>query len=210
MQGLEKSEKFRDRIAGRYARQAINGVEAYHRTLDRTKKYLRPDDTVLDYGCGTGSISIEITGYVSRINAIDLSSRMIAIAKRRASGRRIQNTRFSHTTIDDAMLEKESFDVILAFHVLHLLEDTQATLHRVSELLKPDGLLISITPCLGESRMLFSILLPVVHALRIVPYVRLLELSELDGLIAQQGFETVEKESSNQIPPDYFVVARKL
>jgi 2-polyprenyl-3-methyl-5-hydroxy-6-metoxy-1,4-benzoquinol methylase len=49
--------------------------------------------------------------------------------------------------------------VILAFHVLHLLEDTQEVVQRMHELLKPGGLFVSATACMGEKSFLGMFLL---------------------------------------------------
>ncbi|NEW06798.1 methyltransferase domain-containing protein [Paenibacillus sp. SYP-B3998] len=57
------------------------------------------------------------------------------------------NINYAHSTIFDERYKKGSFDVILVFHVLHLLEDEHIVLQRINELLKPGGLLISATPC---------------------------------------------------------------
>ena len=57
------------------------------------------------------------------IHAIDTSSKMIEIAKRKADGRKIKNIDYEHSTIFDERYKRGSFDVILVFYILHLLED---------------------------------------------------------------------------------------
>ena len=42
------------------------------------------DDRVLDIACGTGSLSIAIAASVSKVTGIDLSDRMIGIARKAA------------------------------------------------------------------------------------------------------------------------------
>jgi 2-polyprenyl-3-methyl-5-hydroxy-6-metoxy-1,4-benzoquinol methylase len=49
---------------------------------------------------------------------------MIEIAKRKAVERKIFNVDFTQGTIFDECLKKGSFDVLLAFNILHYLEDT--------------------------------------------------------------------------------------
>jgi 2-polyprenyl-3-methyl-5-hydroxy-6-metoxy-1,4-benzoquinol methylase len=60
------------------------------------------------------------------------------------------NVDFAQTNLFDERYTKESFDVILAFNILHFLEDHRQALQRITELLKPGGLCISLTPCLRE------------------------------------------------------------
>ena len=50
-----------------------------------------------------------------------------------------------------------TFDGILAFYILHLLEDSQMVIQRINELLKPGGLIISVTPCMGKKPFLNGI-----------------------------------------------------
>ena len=109
--------------------------------------------------------------------------------------------------------------MILAFNTLHVLEDAQGDIRRISGLLIPGGLFISATPCLGQKSESFfwRILLPPLRILlllanraRIAPYVRFLKVSEVDSLVASGGLETVEAEILSENPAHYLVVARKL
>ena len=59
-----KTEKFWDRMA-KYLDQVERKDETTNiKIIDKTKKYLKISDTVLDYGCGTGTAAIEIAGSV--------------------------------------------------------------------------------------------------------------------------------------------------
>lgn len=83
---------------------------------------------VLDYGCGTGTTSGEIANRVKEIHSIDISSKMIQIAKRKAVASKVENINFFQTDIFDKRYKKESFDVILAFNMLHTVADPQVFL----------------------------------------------------------------------------------
>ena len=50
----------------------------------------------------------------------------------------------------DASLVAGSFDVVMGFNLLHLVEDCPGYLARMHDLLAPGGLLIIKTPCLAE------------------------------------------------------------
>ena len=132
------------------------------------RKYLRDSDVILDYGCGTGLISSEIASDVKMIHAVDISSKMIRIAKRKADKRKIENIQYVHTTIFDERYTRESFDVILAFNVLHLLDDTHKVIQKMNELLKPGGLFISEIPCMGEKESFLSILISLASKIGII------------------------------------------
>ncbi len=203
-----KPEKFWDKMANNYDQEEKKDEPTYMKIIEKTKKYLRISDIVLDYGCGTGLISNEIADNVKVIHAIDTSSKMIEIAKRKADGRKIENIDYEHSTIFDERYKRGSFDVIFVFSILHLLEDTHKVMQRINELLKPGGLIISATPCMGEKTFL-SILLSLVSKIGLVPNIRSFKISELEDSIANGNFEIVETECLHQSGQQYFIAAKK-
>ncbi|MCX9009805.1 MAG: methyltransferase domain-containing protein [Candidatus Methanoperedens sp.] len=205
---MDKAEKFWDKMANYYDREEKKDELTYIKIIEKTKKYLKISDVVLDYGCGTGLISNEIADNVKEIHAIDISFKMIEIAKRKADGRKIKNIEYANSTIFDERYKRGSFDVILVFYILHLLEDTPKVMKRMNELLKPGGLIISTTPCMGEKTFL-SILLSLVSKIGLIPNIRSFKISELEDSIANGNFEIVETECLHQSSPEYFIVAKK-
>ncbi len=127
---------------------------------------------------------------------------MIETAKRKAG----KNVNFAKATIFEKY-KKETFNVILAFNILHLLEEPQKVMQRINELLKPGGLFISVTPCLGEKYSLLSIFLVLLRKIRILPYIRSFKISELKELI-YGNFQIVE--TSNLPPMQYLIIAKKI
>ncbi|WP_275671656.1 class I SAM-dependent methyltransferase [Paenibacillus ginsengarvi] len=183
--------------------------QTYNRIIQKTKAYLNVSNTVMDYGCGTGLIAIELAEHVKAIHAIDTSSSMIEMADKKAKERNIANITCAHTAIMDTRYEAGSFDVILAFHVLHLLEDEHTALHRINELLKPGGLLISATPCMGEKKAL-SILLSLAGRVGLVPNIKSFQIRSLIDTMEKGDFSIVESVCLNESSQEYFIVARKI
>jgi 2-polyprenyl-3-methyl-5-hydroxy-6-metoxy-1,4-benzoquinol methylase len=205
---MNKSEKFWDKAANNYDREEKSSEPTYIKIVEKTKKYLNMSDIVLDYGCGTGLISNEIADTVKAIHALDTSSKMIEIAQKKADGRKIKNIDYAHSTIFDEKYKRGSFDVILAFYILHLLEDTHKVMQRINELLKPGGLIISATPCMGEETFL-SVLLSLGSKIGLVPNISPFKISELEDSITAGNFEIVETEYLHQRGQQYFIVAKK-
>lgn len=58
---------------------------------------------------------------------------MIDVAKRKAGERKIKNINFAQSTIFYKRFKKESFDVVLAFNILHLLEEIQEAMQRIKD-----------------------------------------------------------------------------
>jgi 2-polyprenyl-3-methyl-5-hydroxy-6-metoxy-1,4-benzoquinol methylase len=104
--------------------------------------------------------------------------------------------------------------VILAFGILHLLEDNKQVIQRITELLKPGGLFISSTPCLAEKMTLLTKLqfypYLLLYKMGLIPSMKRFKISELDDLIATGNFQIVEKEIIYYTITGYFNVAKKI
>ena len=205
---MKKPDRFWDWAARRYDRQAQKD-EAHTRAVARFAKYLKADDAVLDYACGTGVVTYKIAADVKEVHGIDTSARMIDLAKQRARERDAANVHFSRKTIFDEGLGRGSYDVILAFNVLHLLEDARKAVQRASELLKPGGLVVSETPCLGEAGVVLRTLLPLISKVGLLSYLRTFRISEVKDLMRDGGAQILESEVLEGTIPSCFVVARK-
>jgi 2-polyprenyl-3-methyl-5-hydroxy-6-metoxy-1,4-benzoquinol methylase len=212
---MDKAEKIWDKIAVNYDESEKRFEPIHIQTIKNTKKYLSANDIVLDYGCATGTKTFELASSVKEIQAIDISSRMIDIAKRKAIERKIENIDFTHAIITDERLKRESFDVILAFNILHSLVDKQQVIRRITELLKPGGLFISITPCLKE-KMAFKNRLELsffrfLILIRIFPNILTrFRFHELEDLIESGDLQIIEKEIIFHRMSDYFIAAKKV
>ena len=211
---MNKSKEFWDRASKNYDKTEERFEYIHSKSRENIKKYLNGSNIVLDYGCGTGTTSCEIANRVKEIHAIDISSKMIEIAKWKAVASKVENINFVQTDIFDKRYKKESFDVILAFNMLHTVADPQVVMRRVYELLKPEGLFISVTPCLRE-KMAFLVniqiqLVRILCKIGVIPIpIRRLKSSELDDLLVNGDFQTIDTEKLYKGASSYFVVAKK-
>ncbi len=207
---MSNSEWFWNLISNSYAKKPIENEQLFNETLGKIKKRVNVSDCIIDYGCGTGTLSIEVSGNVKEIIGIDISKNMIKIAKQKTKNRNIENIEYIKTTLFDERFKKESFDIILAFNVLHFLKDTTKVVQRINELLKPGGLLISETPCMSEKVGPSSIFIYLLSKIGIIPYIKLLKFRELENLMASKNFKIIEKKNLSDIPRDYFIIAEKV
>jgi 2-polyprenyl-3-methyl-5-hydroxy-6-metoxy-1,4-benzoquinol methylase len=201
------TEKFWDRLAGQFDKQS---GRFEHPPSEKALEFLNVNDTVLDYGCATGSVTIALAAKVKEIIGIDISSRMIDAAKRKASEQKIENINFIHGTIDDESLKPESLNAIIAFNVLHFSKDTQKVLHRINDLLSPGGLVIIASFCLGQNlsnTFLFLIFSSLIK-LGIIPFMKFFKISELTDSISAEKFQITEL--VNLSNSNYFIVAKKV
>jgi len=211
---MNKSEEFWDNASKNYDKTEERFEYIHRKSRENAKKYLKHSDIVLDYGCGTGTASCEFANQVNEIHAIDISSKMIEIAKEKAASSKIENVDFVQTDIFDKRYKKESFDVILAFNMLHTVPNPQNAVERIHELLKPEGLFLSVTPCLRD-KMSFLLnmqiqLVRVLCKIGIIPIpIRRLKSSELDDLITSGHFYAIETEALYKGASSYFIAAKK-
>jgi len=79
---MSKAKYFWNRMAKSYDKQVEKKYkQAYSDTIALSKKYLRSDFSVLDLACGTGLTTIELAKSVKKTDAIDISAKMIEIAR---------------------------------------------------------------------------------------------------------------------------------
>lgn len=206
MDTQNKAERFWDRTASNYDKEEKKDEKIHLQVIQKSKIYLKPTDTVLDFGCGTGFFSNELSQTVKNIHAIDFSAKMIQIAQTKAQQ---QNIRYEQTTIFDGGIQAGSYDAVLGFYVLHLLDDPPSAVNKIRQLLKPGGLLISVTPCMGEKPML-SALLSIFSKFGMVPPMKSFKQNDLEQLLTADGFEIVEKVLLLGTSNQYFVVSKKM
>lgn len=188
--------RFWDRTSRQYAKDAIADQGGYERTLDRTQALLKPDDQVLELGCGTGSTALRLAGDVQSYLATDLSAGMIAIAREKQSTSSIPALTFQIAAAESSIFETGRYDAVLGFNYLHMVRDVPGTLRRIHTLLAPGGLFISKTPCLGDMNPLLSlVLLPGMRAIGRAPYVSVFRQAELCKLVSSAGFDILATEN---------------
>jgi ubiquinone/menaquinone biosynthesis C-methylase UbiE len=209
---ITSDARFWDKSSRKYAKSSIADPNGYERTLERTRAYLQPQDSVLELGCGTGTTALRLADGVRSYLATDISGGMIAIVDEKLAVESIPALSFRTATAEELVDEESRFDAVLGFNYLHLVRDVPGTLRSIHVLLKPGGLFISKTPCLGDMNPLIRLLLlPAMRAIGKAPHVSSLGASALEQLIAGVGFDVLVRESHASKGKDQrpYIVARK-
>lgn len=206
--GMDRNRRFWNGTAGKYSRQPIADEAAYRHKLEKTREFLTPQSNVLEFGCGTGSTAILHAPHVRHILATDMSDEMIRIARERAAEAGVENLTFRRSGFDELDCAPESFDAVLGMSILHLLDDHAPAIARIRELLKPGGVFISSTVCLGD-RMWFMIpIIPIARLVGLFPLVRVFTRDALRRSVRDAGFE-IEYDWQPEKSQVLFLVARK-
>jgi len=99
--------------------------------------------TILDIGCGTGSLSVIPARLGHTVTGIDLSPSMISLARTKAAAYGLE-IEFHIMDASHVQFAEHQFDVILCRHLLWALSEPEQVLQRWIKLLKPGGRLILI------------------------------------------------------------------
>jgi ubiquinone/menaquinone biosynthesis C-methylase UbiE len=205
---MGQAHSFWDRQAARYAKSPIADEDSYQQKLKVTREYLRPDMELLEFGCGTGSTALIHAPFVKHILATDISPKMIEIARSKADAQKVTNVDFEVAALDDLTNPDETYDAVLGLNILHLVEDRDAAISRIRAALKPGGVFISGTACLGETMKFFKLIGPVGKFFGLLPVIRVFTGQDLVTSLTRGGFE-IEHQWQPGKGKSLFIVARK-
>ncbi len=187
---MDQPTKFWDKIAERYSKQPIADEAAYQKKLKVTREYFQPDMEVLEFGCGTGSTAITHAPYVKHIHAIDISSKMIEIAQGKADAEKVTNVTFERSTIDEFSVSDQTLDAVLGLSILHLLDNKEEVIAKVHRMLKPGGIFVTSTACLGDTMKYIKLIAPIGKFLGLMPLVKVFTTKELEDNLTDAGFQS--------------------
>ncbi len=193
--------------AERYSRQAISDEASFKKKLAMTQQLLAPDMNVVEFGCGTGSTAILHAPFVKTYHAIDVSEKMIEIARGKSTEAGLSNLEFTTGTLEEANVPDASCNAILGLNILHLLPDLDGTLATVARKLVPGGHFFSSTICLKDLKGNLRLLAHAARVIPLLPNVGSFSVDDLKTRIERAGFAI--EESFEQSPGVVFLVAVK-
>ena len=130
---------FFDRVASDWDTMRI----AYYdeRVIERLGEFadLTPDMVVADVGTGTGFVAAGIAPSVARVIGIDISERILDVARHNLDELGIDNVDLREGDITALPLADDSVDAALANMVLHHAEEPAAMLTEMARVVRPGG-----------------------------------------------------------------------
>ena len=107
---------------------------------------MQPGDAVLDVGCGTGTLAMEVArrvGSAGRVAGVDPGTQQIARARAKAARRHVPID-FQIGVIEHLAFPDQTFDVVFSTLMMHHLPDglKHQGLSEIARVLKPGGRLV--------------------------------------------------------------------
>lgn len=205
---MPRSSLFWDIIAKRYSRQPVANEAAYQQKLQETRQYLKPEMEVLEFGCGTGTTALIHAPHVKHILATDVSRKMLDIARDKAKTAGITNVTFEQADITDLEVADDTYDVIMGHSILHLLPNKEAVIAKAHRMLKPGGIFVSSTTCMGHLNPILKMIIAIGRTLGLLPPIQLISVDELAGHIRDAGF-TIGQQWQPSPDEAVFIIATK-
>ena len=109
----------------------------------RTQLKNSRQQTLIDYGGGTGLVSLPLAPLVQQLQIWDTAERMLAIVEEKITQQGLTNVSVSLHDLTKESIHEEADIVLLSLVMLHI-PDTQHLLQQLYQLLKPGGRLLIV------------------------------------------------------------------
>ena len=206
----DEAPAFWNRRSEVFDKQVLSVYEnAYRKMVKRSAAFLKKEDRVFEIGCGTGVATIPLSKYVKEITATDISENMIQKAREKAKNQSKDNIIFRTGELTEMEVEPESYDVVAAYNVLLYMKNQEEVLKKIYEVLKPGGIFLSATDCLGRNLSKDSVTKFWKSKLHLMPYVAFDTPISLMRKVQKNDFEVLEIVNLHKNPPNIFIAAKK-
>lgn len=150
---------FWDKVAKYYdVAEKLNG-RVYREMCELTAKLTPRGAKVLECAGGTGELSLAVSAKAGSVLCTDNSEKMLDVARQKAEKKGVDNVSFERRNIfhlDDA---DDTYDVVIAGNVLHLLNSPEDAVNELYRVTKPGGrILLPTFMTRGSSKMTSALL----------------------------------------------------
>ncbi len=111
---------------------------------------LLPPLDVVDFGCGTGVLSVEIARWAKRVVGVDQSAAALEKAKERAAREKLGNLTFLKEDLHALSLPDGKKDLVVISQSLHHVTSPEVVLAEAARILKVGGRIILLELCPHE------------------------------------------------------------
>lgn len=124
------------------AQQTYVGVRRAQDWVGFFLPHLKQGDSLLDCGCGVGSITLDLAELVApgKVIGMDMDEVQLEVARANAKTRGLTNVTFEQGSVYELRFDLGTFDAVLAHTLLYHLSDPLKALKELRRVLKPGGI----------------------------------------------------------------------
>jgi len=100
---------------------------------------LRSGMKAMDFGAGTGLLTLALSPYIGSLTAVDASGEMLRVLEQKLKALRIENVSTMFSDIRSISIAGASYDLIVSSMVLHHIPDVLPVLQHLRLCMKPGG-----------------------------------------------------------------------
>lgn len=142
------NREFHNEIADEYDKRFELNHPAVHEYFhkffrDQIFSHIAADKelSVLDVGCGTGYLEQYLVGRKVSVDGIDVSERMLELARRQYPLETFSQFRFRQQDVYRLSEEPQQYDLVLGNSFLHHCQDYERVLETLAQKVKPEGVM---------------------------------------------------------------------
>lgn len=105
------------------------------------KVKLNTQMSAMEFGCGTGLVTMYLADKVKSITAVDNSAGMLAVLEQKIKAQLVHNVEIKHVDLTIEQTLGRSFDLIYSVLALHHIKDCQSLLAYFKTILNPGGII---------------------------------------------------------------------
>lgn len=146
---------FWDKISGLYDLFELLNLNVNRQMCRAVEEEIPKGAAVLDCAAGTGMLSMAAAKKAKKVLCTDLSKEMLAQSMKKARRRGIYNIAFAKRDITSLKDKDNTYDVVIAGNVIHLLSDPAKAFSELIRVTKKGGKIIIPTYLVRESSLFF-------------------------------------------------------
>lgn len=188
--------------------EALNG-KVYREMVNITTQLVPHGAAVLDCAAGTGELTLAAARKAVSVVCTDYSGEMLKVARKKAKKRRFVNIEFERANIFHLDYADETFDIVIAGNVLHLLDNPEKAVRELCRVTKSGGKILLPTFMTRDKSAISESLLKAYKRLGFEPNAEYSPKEYVEMLKGCDAGEVKSKLIKGTVPCCYAVIIKK-
>lgn len=110
------------------------------------KKYVNKNTKLLEVGCGTSSLSLQLCSYIKKFTGLDISEEALRISKRNADYLKVKNANFVKGSCFKTPFKDNSYDIVWSQGLIEHFDDPLSIVKEHVRVCKKNGYTLVSVP----------------------------------------------------------------